>query len=448
MIKRILGRSGWSGVFVALVVAAWGWAVPAEAATKIIDLRTPAGHRVWFVREPALPIVSIELGFRGGTELDPPGKEGLARMVAALMDEGAGEYDSLGFQRRLEDYSVSLGFSVDRDAFRVSLRTLTENRDEAFRLLGTALSSPRFEADAAERVRGQFIADASRRNQDPDAIAAKAWFAKAFPEHPYGRSSRGEPETIKSITRIDLKTFAASRLTKSGVFVGAVGDIDPSELSFLIDRALADLPAGPAESGPVNEVIAHTPGSLTIIRHKAPQSSVILGLPGPKRNDDDFYPAFVLNYVLGGGGMTSRLYQEVREKRGLAYSVYTYLSPFRYSGLILGGFASVNDRVAESLAVVKSELVRIASEGLNERELADAKTYLTGSFPMRLDSNAKIAGTLLTMQMDGLGIDYLEKRNDYINAVTLADVRRAAVKYMKIEDLTVVVVGDPQGVGP
>jgi len=424
-------------------------AAPASAATRVIELVTPAGFRVWMVREASIPIVSVEIAFRGGSELDPPGKEGLSRMAAALMDEGAGEYDGLAFQRRLEEFSVSLSFSAERDTFRVSLRTLSENRDEAFRLLGVALGAPRFEASAVERIRGQLLADVSRRNEDSDFIAAKTWYAKAFPEHPYGRSSRGEPETIRAITVADLHAFAAARFARGEVMIGAVGDIEPAALGALIDRSLAALPPPAAATAvAVADVSVRTPGSLTVIRRKSPQSRVFLGLPGVKRSDPDYYAAYVMNYVLGGGGFTSRLYQEVREKRGLAYSVYSYLTTFRHAGLVMGGFATVNDRVAEALNLYKQEIARLAADGISEAELTDAKTYLTGSFPLRLDSNAKIAGNLLGMQVEGLGIDFLDKRNDYINAVTIADVRRVASRILKLDDMTVVVVGDPQGLAP
>jgi zinc protease len=313
--------------------------------------------------------------------------------------------------------------------------------------LGVALGAPRFEPGAVERIRGQLLADVSRRNEDSDFIAAKTWYAKAFPEHPYGRSSRGEPETIRAITVADLQTFAAARFTRGEVMIGAVGDIEPAALGALIDRAFAALPP-PAAAAAVTDVTVRTPGSLTVIRRKSPQSRVFLGLPGVTRSDPDYYAAYVVNYVLGGGGFTSRLYQEVREKRGLAYSVYSYLTTFRHAGLVMGGFATVNDRVAEALDLYKREIARLAREGISEPELADAKTYLTGSFPLRLDSNAKIAGALLGMQIDGLGIDFLDKRNDHINAVTIADVRRVASRILKLDDLTVVVVGDPQGLVP
>ncbi len=423
-------------------------AAPATAAARVIELVTPAGFRVWMVREASIPIVSVEIAFRGGSELDPPGKEGLSRMAAALMDEGAGEYDGLAFQRRLEEFSVSLSFGAERDTVRVSLRTLSENRDEAFRLLGVALGAPRFEASAVERIRGQLLADVSRRNEDSDFIAAKTWYAKAFPEHPYGRSSRGEPETIRAITVADLQAFAAARFTRGEVMIAAVGDIEPAALGALIDRALAQLPLSTTAPVAVTDVSVRTPGSLTVIRRKSPQSRVFLGLPGVKRSDPDFYAAYVMNYVLGGGGFTSRLYQEVREKRGLAYSVSSYLMTFRHAGLVMGGFATVNDRVAEALNLYKQEIARLAAEGISEAELADAKTYLTGSFPLRLDSNAKIAGNLLGMQIEGLGIDFLDRRNDYIRAVTIADIRRVASRILKLDDLTVVVVGDPQGLTP
>ena len=417
---------------------------PALAATKISEIQTPGGFTVWMVREPSLPIIAMEIAFRGGTALDPKGKEGLARLVSTMLDEGAGDLDSLAFQTRLEELAVALSFRAHTDTFRATLRTLTRNRAEAFQLLQLALTKPRFDDEAVERMRDQLLADLKRRSKDPDAIAASTWFAKAFPEHPYGRSSRGYPETVAAITRQDMQSFMASRFAKDNLVIGVVGDVGEDEIARLVDQALGDLPDH-ASPWAVSEVILPTPGSLTVVKRDIPQSIVILGMRGPKRNDPDWYTTYVMNYVLGGGGFTSRLYQEVREKRGLAYSVYSYLNPYEHAGLVLGGLGTANARVAESVKLYKNEIAQMAELGISEKELEDAKTFLNGSFPLRLDTNRKIAGIIVAMQLQGLGVSYIEERANLINAVTIDDVRDVAKRYMRADHLITVVVGDPVG---
>ncbi|MAG96244.1 MAG: pitrilysin family protein [Alphaproteobacteria bacterium] len=419
-------------------------ALPAAAA-PIQKLQTPGGLEAWLVGEPSIPILALELAFRGGgSASDPAGREGLANLVSGLLDEGAGEMKALAFQKRLEELAISLNFDSGKDTFRVSLRTLSKHRDEAFRMLGLALTAARFDTEPLERVRNQVLAGIERRAEDPDSIAGRTWFAKAFPDHPYGRPGSGTKESVKAIDREGLKDFVSTRLARDNVLVAAVGDIAPKELARLLDLALGDLPKR-ATALELRPTKLPSGGSLTVVRKAIPQSVVSFGLPGIMRQDPDWYAAYVMNYVLGGGGFTSRLYQEVREKRGLAYSVYTYLYPYQYAAAYLGGVATANARVADSLALVRSELDRLAGQGISDQELADAKTFLNGSFPLRLDSNSKIAGILISMQLYRLGIDYLEKRSGYIAAVSAGDVRRVAKRLLRSDDLIVVVVGDPAG---
>ncbi|MDA0260626.1 MAG: pitrilysin family protein [Proteobacteria bacterium] len=433
-----------------LVTLAVLWAgaaalAPANAAAKISEIKTPGGFAVWMVREPSIPIIALEIAFRGGAGLDPAGKEGLANMVSATLDEGAGDLDSLAFQTRLDELAIGLSFSASKDTFRATLRTLTRNRVEAFRLLAKTLTQPRFDNEPVERIRRQLLANLKQRSEDPDDIAARAWFAKAFPNHPYGRSTRGYPETVSAITGEDLHRFVRSRFAKDNIVIGVVGDVSEAEVAQLVDSALGALPDH-ASPWMLPEVALPTPGSLTVIKREIPQSVVILGLRGPKRDHADWYTTYVMNYVLGGGGFTSRLYQEVREKRGLAYSVYSYLNPYEHAGLVLGGLGTANARVAESVDLYRSEIARMADSGISPQELEDAKTFLNGSFPLRLDTNSKISGIIVAMQLQGLGATYLEERASLVNAVTVDDVRKVAQRYLRKEDLIIVVVGSPEGV--
>jgi zinc protease len=432
----------------ALAVLALSVALLAPAAARATEIRTvtsPGGVAAWLVHEPSIPMISLELAFRGGSALDPEGKEGLAHMVSGLLDEGAGEMESFAFQRRLEELAIEISFDASVDTFRVSLKTLSRHRDEAFRLLGLALASPRLDAAPIERIRQQIRTNLIRSLEDPDTIAGRRWFAEAFPDHPYGRPSQGTLDSIAAIERDDLAAFVAERLARDNVVVGAVGDIDGAELGRLLDLALSALPAA-AKPYRIAETRPASGDGVILVRKEIPQSVVVFGRAGLKRDDPDYYAAYVMNYVLGGGGFSSRLTEEVREKRGLAYSVYSYLYPLDHAGLIMGGVATANGRVAESVRIIRAELERLKRDGISKQELADAKTYLNGSFPLRLSSNGRIADMLVAIQLEDLGIDYIERRADLINGVTIADIARVAARLIEPRDLIVVVVGDPVGI--
>jgi zinc protease len=434
----------WGAAFVVAVVVPFA-AVPTVEATEITRVTSPGGIEAWLVQEPSIPMLALEMVFRGGAALDPEGKEGLAYMLSGLLDEGAGELDSLAFQRRLEELAIGLSFDADRDIFQASLKTLTKNRDEAFRLLGLALSAPRFDEEPVERIRRQIRTGLIRDSEDPDRIANRTWIEAAFPDHPYGRPVRGTLETIDAVGADDLRAFVAERFARDNLIIGAVGDITPGELGRLLDRTLAGI-AAEAKPYEVPEVAPRPGRGTTVVRKSIPQSVVVFGRAGVKRDDPDYYAAYVTNYILGGGGFNSRLMEEVREKRGLAYSVYSYLYPLDHAALLLGGVATANGRVADSVRIIREELARMADEGVAADELAEAKTYLNGSFPLRLSSNSRIADMLVAIQVNDLGIDYIDRRPDLINAVTMADVRRVAARLMRTDDLITVVVGDPAGI--
>jgi zinc protease len=421
-------------------------ALPARAV-EVARVVSPGGIEAWLVEDHSNPIIALELAFRGGGALDPDGKEGLANLLAGTLDEGAGELDSQAFQARLQDLAIRLSFDSGVDSFQGSLQTLTENRDSAFELLRLALTAPRFDAEPLERIRSQILAGLRQRSEDPDYIAGRTLRQMLFPGHPYSRPSDGTPESLAGITADDLRRFVAERLARDNLKIAVVGDISAAELAALLDATFGSLPARAAPIS-VPEVTAAAEGGVVVIDKAVPQSVVALGQPGIKRHDPDFYAAYVVNYILGGGGFASRLYEEVREKRGLAYSVYAYLSPLDHSSLVAGGVATANARVAESLALIRQEWARMAEEGPSAEELEDAKTYLTGSYPLRLSSSGRVAGMLVGIQLDELGIDYINRRNDFIEAVTLEDARRVAARLYDADALSVVVVGQPEGIKP
>lgn len=437
------------GPFARAVLAAVALALVAVAPARAVTIDrvvSPGGIEAWLVEDRTIPVIAVEIAFRGGAALDPAGKEGLAGMVSGLLDEGAGELDSQAFQERLNDLAISLGFDAGLDIFIGSLKTLSENRDQAFELLRLALTVPRFDPEAVERIRSQISAYLERQAEDPGHIAARTWWEAAFPGHPYGRPVSGTTNSVVAITAEDLHAFAARRLARDRLVIAVVGDISADELAPLLDATFGGLPevAAPAE---VAEAAPETTGAVTVVPRDIPQSVVVFGQAGLKRDDPDWYGAYVVNYVLGGGGFSSRVYAELREKRGLAYSVYSYLNPLDHAGLILGGIGTRNDQARESLDLIRAEWRRMREAGPTAQELADAKAFLTGSFPLRLDSTDRIAGILVSIQLDDLGIDYLDRRAALIEAVSLEDVRRIAKRLLDPDALTFVVVGQPDAAG-
>lgn len=438
---RAIGRP--IAVAAAVVMAVQIATTTASAQTQVEEVRTEAGLTVYLVNEPAVPLLAVTFEFEGGAAADPSGREGLSRMVAGLLDEGAGELDSLAFRTILEDQAIRLSFSHGRDSFSGRLLTLTENREQAFELLRLALAEPRFDAEPVERIRQQIAADIQRRRNDPNTMAGLAWFEQAFAGHPYGRTTQGTTDSIRAIEVDELRSYVAERFGRDTLTIGVAGDITAEELAPLLDQAFGHLPA--TAGLPPLEPVTPTTGEILVQRIDVPQSVVTFGLPGIARDDPDYYAAYVANYILGGGGFASRLTEEVREKRGLAYSVYSYLMDTELSPLWMGGVATRNDQVGQSLEVIRGELRRLAEGDVSAEDLANAQTYLTGSFPLRFTSNENVARILVGMQVNDLGIDYLDRRNAYIEAVTLDDLERVSARLFAGE-LLVSIVGDPVGI--
>ncbi len=430
--------------FAALVAASTAFApVVATAAAKIQRVVSPGGIEAWLVEEQAIPIVAIEISFEGGSVLDPEGKEGVANLMMGLLEEGAGDLGAVGFAQRADEIAARLGFGSGRESVSLSLRSLTENLDETVDLMRLAILQPRFDEEPVARVKAQIISSIKSSETDPNSIAGKAFNEMGFPGDPYGRPSEGTIDSVTALTVDDLKAARETLLNVGGASIGVVGDISAEELAPLLDRLLGDLRNEPVEELPMTE-FKGAPG-VTVIDLDVPQSVAVFGHAGILRDDPDFIPAYVLNYILGGGGFASRLTIEVREKRGLSYSVYSYLSPRDRAGLHLGGVATANASMKDSIAVIKDEWRKIAENGVTAEELDKAKRYLTGAYALRFDSNSKIANILVGVQAAGLPIDYTETRNSLVEAVTLEDIKRVAQRIMKPDDLSIVVVGRPEG---
>ena len=413
-------------------------------ATTIERVVSPGGIEAWLVHEPAVPMIAIDFAFVGGAAQDAPGKGGTASLVASLLDEGAGDLDAKTFHARLERKAIELGFQAERDTLRGTLRTLTENKDEAFEYLRLAVTQPRFDQSDVEVIRAQMLSMLRRATTSPTDIANLRWWQVAFADHPYGRPVNGTLESVPTVTIADLKDYTHRVLARENLKVAVVGDIDAETVKVMLDRVFGGLPAQP-ELKPVANVSPQGLGRRIVVKVDVPQAVVAFGGPGIARKDPDFIAAYIVNHILGGGAFSSRLYQEVREKRGLAYSVYDSLVWLNHSALFLGGTATRADRAGETLDVIDKEIHRLANEGPTADELAKAKAYLNGSFVLNLDTSSKIAALLVQLQLDGLGIDYFTRRPEMINGVTLEDARRVA-KRMLDSGMLVTVAGRPEGI--
>jgi zinc protease len=417
--------------------------LPAYAEVNIQELTTPGGLNVWLVEEHSIPFVALELRFRGGASLDAPGKRGATNLMTALLEEGAGDMDAQAFSRARDNLAASFSYDVNDDALSVSARFLTENRDQAVALLRESLLNPRFDQTAIDRVKAQIASIIQSDEQDPRALASKAFRTLVYDGHPYGSSLNGTLESVAALTRADIQAAHHAVLARDRIYVSAVGDITAEELTKLLDDLLGGLPAtGAPLPGPAK---LNLPGGVKLVEFDTPQSVATFAQPGIDRNDPDFFAAFILNHILGGGSFESRLMQEVREKRGLTYGIYSYLADRDYAQLWMGSVASANDRIAQAIQVIRDEWARIGRDGVTAAELQDAKTYLTGAYPLRFDSNSNIADIAVFMQMEGLPTDYITTRNDRVNAVTLDEINRVARKLVTPDTLTFVVVGKPEG---
>lgn len=418
-------------------------ATTARAELDIKQVTSPGGINAWVVEEPAIPFVALEIRIQGGGTLDLPGKRGATNLMAALLEEGSGDMTAQEFQTTLEDLAASFTFRAFDDSMQISARFLTENKEEAIALLRQALVSPRFDQDALDRVRAQVIAGINSDAKTPNAIASSTFYANAFGDHPYGSSIDGTIDSVTALTRDDM--FAAHRnaLVLDRLYVSVVGDTTAETVGAMLDDLLGDLPA---EGPPLPDDVAFgLDGGITVVEFETPQSVAFFGQAGLKRDDEDFFAAFVLNHILGAGGFESRLMTEVREKRGLTYGIGTSLVPKYHAEMILGTVASSNETIAEAIAVTRNEWERMAREGVTPEELAVAKTFLTGEYPLRFDGNADIASIMAGMQMIGLTPDYVVDRNSFVEAVTLEDVNRVAAELLQPEGLHFVVVGQPEG---
>ena len=411
-------------------------------ALEVREVKTPKGISVWFAEDHTVPIVAMNYAFAGGAAADPDGKRGLANFLSAMLDEGAGDLSSAQFQERMEELAFSMRHAAGQEWFTGSFRTLKKNLDESVRLLALAINRPRFDAQPLERIRKQLLVSLRRKTEDPEEQAWQAFRRMLFGDHPFGRDKDGDVAGIRAITADDLRALHKRLFARQGLLVVVAGAIDEKRMVRMVDAVFGNLPAKsgmPAIPKPVMPKRANE----KIVRKPVAQSIVLMGHDSLLRNDPDFIPAYVVNHILGGGGFGARLVEEVREKRGLAYSVYSAMFAYRQAGVFFAYAGTRNDKALLARDIMRKTIRRVAQEGVTERELAEAKDYLIGSWPLRFDSTTKIANALLGLRQQDLGIDYLKKRNDLMRAVTLEDARRAARRMLHPERMQVLVYGSP-----
>jgi len=416
-------------------------------AVNIQEVTSNSGIKAWLVEDHKLPLISMHFAFRGGVEQDPVAKQGLANLTMNLLTEGAGPYDAAAFQQQLADHSVALNFEASRDALLGSIKTLTTDKEKAFELLHLALTAPRFDKNEVERVRNQQLAALRNQLGSPGWQVRYALFQRIFGSHPYGERRLGSTETLASLTRADIKAFAASHLARDNLMVSVAGDVTPKELAALLDQIFGDLPKD-SKLEPISEVVWPQEPTIILVPREGTQTELLFAMPGPKREDPDWYAAEIANYILGGGGFSSRLMQDVREKKGLTYGISTGLSPMEHGAVIIGQAATDNAKTGQAWDIAEDTMHRFYQDGVTEKELESAKDYLTGALPLEMTSTDKISGVLIDLQLEYSGRDYLDRRNDLIRNVTTDDVERVIHRWFNPEGLTLGMVGRPEGVIP
>lgn len=421
-----------------------GLALPAHAEIAIQTVTSPSGIKAWLVEDHGIPFTSLQIRFQGGTSLDRPGKRGAVNLMTALLEEGADGMDSQQFAAARDDLAAKIGFDSDQDGVSVSASFLTENRNQGLALLHSALTNPRFDPDAVERVRGQVLSNLQATEKDPSEIASKLARARTYGNHPYATDGSGTVQSVTGLSRDDLMAAFKDSIARDRIYVAAAGDISPADLGKLLDTLFAGLPdKGAPQPGPA--MLSFT-NAVTVEKFPGPQSVVIFGQQGMRFDNPDYFAASLLNDILGGGRFTARLMTEVRDKRGLTYGIGTSLASYDHAEALFGQFQASNDKVAEAIKVIREEWVKIARDGVTQVELDTAKTYMTGAYPLRFDGNNTIASILVGMQIMGLSPDYPKTRNAKVEAVTLADMKRVAAKLFTPDTLGFIVVGDPTGV--
>ena len=433
------------GVLIACAAAA-----PAYALLPIQHWQTQNGARVYFVETRDLPMLDVSVDFPAGSVFDTRTKSGLAAMTAKMLKLGAGGLSEDEIARRVADTGAQLGGRFDSDRGGMSLRTLTSPDElrQALDVFARVLQRPEFPAAVLEREKARIIAAIKEADTKPEVILNRNFNALIYGSHPYGLRSSGEPETVATLTRDDVTGFYRRYYTADQAVVAIIGNLGRGEAQALADQLTAGLPrsGAPAVIPPVPDVARP---ELRAVAHPATQSHLLIGAPGIKRDDPDYFPLFVGNYVLGGGGFVSRITEEVRSKRGLAYSAYSYFAPLKERGPFVIGLQTRKDQAAEALAVVRATLKEFLAQGPTADELKKAQQNIVGGFALRIDSNRKILDYLGAIGFYQLPLTYLDDFVPNVEKVTLADIRNAFARRVDPDHMATVIVGaDEAALGP
>lgn len=432
-----------ASILVFSLILSFGLGVSLANALNIENVTSKKGITGWLVEDNTVPVVSIQFSIGGGTTQDPEGKEGLANLMTGLFDEGAGDLESQAFQSRLDELGAEMAFSVTRDRMRGNMKMLAEKRDEALNLLALAVQKPRFDDEAIDRIREQLVAELKASEKDPKTIAQNRLLTLIYGKHPYARRGEGTPETLATINRDDLVKAHHAMFARDNIHIGIVGPVSANEAATIIDKIFGALPEK-AELKKIEEAKLNL-GGMANVNYDLPQTSLMLVYPGVKRNDPDFFAAYLMNYVLGGPGLTSRLFSEVREKRGLAYTVGSSLMLYDHSATLAVSTGTRSSEAQKSLSTIRSEVKKMADEGVSEQEIDEAKSYVIGSYAVQnMGSSSDIAATLVSLQDENLPIDYIEKRRALIEAVTRDQVKAVAEKLLRPEP-ALLIIGPSKG---
>jgi zinc protease len=401
----------------------------------------PNGLRLLVAERPSIPIVTLLVYVRAGAAFDPADRPGLANLTAELLTRGTQKRTGNEIEEAIEFVGGSLEADASRDGVTVSLSVLKKDLGLGLDLLADVLLNPIFPPDELQRKVRELQGVIRRQEQDPESVASRAMAPLLFPGHPYGHPVVGTADSLKTIHRDEVEAFYRGHYRPDGTVIAVVGDVKLDEIRQELRRRLGGWAKPSSSLALPREAPLNTPTKADSIQRDLTQTTMILGRPAIRRNHPDYYVLQVASYILGGGS-ASRLYHHLREQKGLVYFVGSYLTPGKYGGSFIVNLQTRNEGVQEALSAVRQELTRLSREPVTGEELALAKAYLTGSFPLRMDTNRKVAGLLLTIEEEQLGLDYPETFKKRIESVTAADVQRAARQYLDPATMSLVVVGD------
>lgn len=419
--------------------------VPAQASIlDIQEVTSPSGLKAWLVEDHTVPVVSVRFLFKNaGATNDPLNKQGVSQILSNTLDEGAGDLDSKAFQEKLNDHSISLGFQSTRDDFGGSIKTLTKYQGEAFDLLTLALTKPRFDRDAVGRMVDSNLVRIRSNMTDPEWMSARLTNSVIYGDHPYAMNTGGTLSSLPRITPNDLRTKFKTQFGQDNLMVTVAGDMTATEVGAMLDKVFGQLPKTSTVTK-VDDVVFDNQPSVSLYEQNIPQTVINMVIPGIKHTDPDYHAAEVMDFVLGSSGFGSRLTEEVREKRGLTYGIYSGLAEMDHSATLSIGTATRNDMAPEVLDITLKVMAGMTEGKITEKELTDAKSYLIGSIPLQLTSTDRISAILMGLLSDGLPADYMEQRSAAIEKLNVDDILRVSKRILELKNIKIIMVGHPK----